>query len=295
MAETASADEGFKGNKYQRKIAASRGFSGATSNNEISSSVNASTMNVGSSSRYDNDVCNILNTSAITSILNSEPDAFSMSSEGDAINARRRPKSEQPADIQQSARKLSHLSVKDSEAREHRQRQDSSIGNQISASNKLATKVFDDDGVTMTHRVIKPLENSEPSASPDLIDVSHSMIASVPQHLHDAAEEHNEPSLSESYHIPVQSSQDNAQFISHDTPDTQGLVVATLVESNRDIYGTDVIVDAIVIDDKPIDDKPTPFYPRTLLMLGILVVAAVAVTGVVTALIFGESNGTETV
>jgi len=130
---------------------------------------------------------------------------------------------------------------------------------------------------------------------PDLIDVSQSIIASVPQQLHDAAQEHNEPSLSESYHIPAQSSQDNAQFISHDTPDIQGLVVASLVESNRDIYGTDVIVDAIVIDDKPIDNKPTPWYRRTFLMLGILVVAAVAVSGIVTALIFGESKGTETV
>jgi len=73
VAETASADEGFKGNKYQRKIAASRGISDVMSNNEISSSADASTTNVGSSSRSDNHVNNLLTTSKSTSIVNIEP------------------------------------------------------------------------------------------------------------------------------------------------------------------------------------------------------------------------------
>ena len=100
VAETASADEGFKGNKYQRKIAASRGISDVTSNNEISSSADASTTNVGSSSRSDNDVNNLLTTSKSTSIVNIEPGDLSMSndlsSEGATAKERRGSKGEQP-------------------------------------------------------------------------------------------------------------------------------------------------------------------------------------------------------
>jgi len=81
-----------------------------------------------------------------------------LSCEGDTINARRRRKSEQPGPVYQSASKLSHSSVKDSEAYEQRQRQDSSTGNQNLSSDKLAMKVFNDDGVNLTHRVITSLK-----------------------------------------------------------------------------------------------------------------------------------------
>ena len=84
--------------------------------------------------------------------------------------------------------------------------------------------------------------------------------------------------------------QDNATCISQDntnTPDTQGLVVATLVESNRNIFGTNVIVDAVLVDD-----KPTTFYKdrRTLLKIGIFAIVAVAVSVVATVVLLGERN-----
>ncbi len=130
------------------------------------------------------------------------------------------------------------------------------------------------------------LENSEssgfPDFLPDFIAISHSSNTSNGQQLSDA-EAHNEASSPESEHMLVETSQDNARYISEGNPfitDTQGLVVATLVES-----GVDVIVDAIVVDD-----TPTAWYKdrQTLLIIGFFVIIAVAVSVFATVLLLGE-------
>jgi len=159
-------------------------------------------------------------------------------------------------------------------------------------SDKLATKVFKDDNDTSDLLVGASNENSEPRPLSNVTAASHNSNTSDSQQLYDgaAAEEHKESSISESEDIRLQSSQDNAQFISEDTPNTQGLAVATLVESNRDIFETNIIVDAIVVNDNPIDENPTPWYGRTLLMFGIIVIAAVAVSWAITALIFRKNE-----
>jgi len=91
------------------------------------------------------------------------------------------------------------------------------------------------------------LENSEPSAFsdflPDFVAGSHNSNTSNGQHSSDA-EAHYEVASPDSELVPVEMSQDNVRYISQDnynTIDTQGLVVATLVESDRNILGTDVM------------------------------------------------------
>ncbi len=256
------ADEGFKGNKYQRKIAASRGISGGTGNNATLTSVLLPPDN--------HDVDNAL--TASTSIVNSEPVALPISNDlsgGDATDKARR---KSKGAVQQSVEKVSPSTEEDSRSREYRQ-YSSVTESQDSSFNNLAMELSDNGGVTMPPSGIASLQNSEPSAFLNT------------QQSHDV-----EPGS-----IPVESSHYNAQFISRDTPNAEGLVVATLVESNRDIYGNDVIIDAIVIDDRPIEDKTTPWYRRTLLMFGIIVIIAAAVSGAVTIFLFGESDGTDTV
>ncbi len=142
-------------------------------------------------------------------------------------------------------------------------------------------------------RALTSLENSEPSVFsdflPDFIVGSRTSNISNAQHSSDA-EAHNEVASPESEHVPLEIPQDNARYTSQNnsiTTDTQGLVVATLVESNTNILGTDLIVDAIVVDD-----NPTTWYKdrRTLLIVGIIVVVAVAVSVSATFLILYRRN-----
>ena len=70
VAVPAASDEDFKGNKYQRKIAASSVYSGATSYKNSSSSSNESASNKSSSSLFGTFVNNEVVASTFTSLEN---------------------------------------------------------------------------------------------------------------------------------------------------------------------------------------------------------------------------------
>jgi len=238
VANTAAPDEGFKGNKYQRKIAASSVNSRATGYKKSSSLPNESAPNEVSSSVSGNFVNNEVVASTFTSLENSEPSSFPQFS---AANHGSNPSKGQQSSVAE-------------------------------ALHKDATPESDHVASTLTS-----LEKSEPSGFPDFlpdfIAVSHTSNTSNGQHSSDA-EAHNEVSSPDSEHVPMEMPQDNERYISRET-DTQGLVVATLVESDKNILGTDVIVDAIAVND-----KLTRCYKdrRTLLIVGIIVIVAVAVS-----------------
>ena len=259
VADTAAPDEGFKGNKYQRKIAASSVSSKATCYKKSSSSPNESAPNEVSPSVSGNFAYNEVVASTFASLENSEPSTFP---EFIAANHCSNPsKGQQSSDAE--------------------------------ALHKDATPESDHFASRFTS-----LENSEPSGFPDFlpdfIAGSHTSNTSNGQYSSDA-EAHNKVSSPDSEHVPVEKPQDNERYISQDnynTTDTQGLVVATLVESDKNILGTDVIVDAIVVND-----KLTTWYKdrRTLLIVGIIVVVAVAISVSATVLLLGERNNESSV
>jgi len=246
VAVTAAPDEGFKGNKYQCKVAASSVYSRTKGykNSSSSSTSNESASNEGSSSLSDTFVNNEVVVTTFISLENSEPSAFP-----DLISAY-------------------HSS-------------NSSKGQQSSdaeAQNEAASQESERVASTFTS-----LENSESSALPDVIP---EIIAGS----HSLNEAHNEAATFESEHDSLEIPQDNARYISQEnsnTTDTQELVVATLVESNRIIFGTDVIVDAIVVDN-----EPTTWYKdrRILLIIGIFVVVAIVMSGAVNSQLSGDGN-----
>jgi len=189
VAECTAADEGFKGSKYQRKIETSRAISSATSINTAVSSANESTMNVTASSPPDNHVNNVLNTSTITSLGNSEPAALTLSSNesGTKNKISEYEGEQQPEAVQQSKGNFFHLSEKDFVARKCGRLENTSNASQNSCSDKLAAKIFNVNGRT-NGSVTSPLDNSEESFLPDFIAGSHNMNASD---LHHADESHS--------------------------------------------------------------------------------------------------------
>ena len=264
VAETAAPDEGSKGNKDQRKIAASSVNSKATDTEKI-------------------------RTNSVLPVVVADSGAPDEGFKGNKYQ-----------------RKVAASSV-NSKATGHKK--SSSTTNQ-STTNETTSSFSGNfaynEGAVST---FTSLENSEPSALPssvksseadkkmkigtsafpDFISESYSSNAYNGQQPFDA-EAHNETSAPSSEQEPLEILQDNAQYISQDnsyTHDTQELVVAILVESNKNILGTDVIVDAIVVDD-----KPTTWYKdrRTLLIVGIIVVVAVSITVFVTVLLLDERN-----
>ena len=222
VADTAVPDKGFKGNKYQRKIAESNVNSRATgykksskesASNEVSSSLSGTCVN------------NEVVASTFTSLENSEPSAFP---------------------------------------------------NAISAYHSSNPSKGLPGGVAST---FTSLESSEPSAFPDFLPdfIAGSRTSNTSDAQRSSDSEAN---------VASPESQDNARCTSQENSiatDTQGLVVATLVESNRNILGTDVIVDAI-----PVDDNPTTWYKdlRILLIIGIFVIA-IAISVFITILLVG--------
>lgn len=113
-----------------------------------------------------------------------------------------------------------------------------------------------------------PLKNSEPT---DFTTVTHCPDPSDVHQSYDF-EESNESSCPESERIAVESTHDGARFLSRNATDDQELVVATLIESDHDIFRTNIIVDAIVVEDSPDDKSPTPWYVyRRNLIFGVII------------------------
>jgi len=220
----------------------------------------------------------------MTLLENSEPSVvprLSNLSNWDAdIKTKSRSKSDHRGTVPQSIRNTPTSSKKDSTARHYRRHKQTKTRNQNASSDKLATEALNESGYYITSSTM-PLENSEPSEVTDFITVTHCPDPSDVQQSYDF-EASNESSCPESEHIAVESSHDGARFLSRNATDDQGLVVATLIESDHDIFRTNIIVDAIVVEDSPDDKSPTPWYvDRRTLIFGIIVIAAVAISGAI--------------
>jgi len=115
--------------------------------------------------------------------------------------------------------------------------------------------------------------NSEPSALPDSIAISHSPNTrdeEVSQRIEDSLEANNK---------------------SNDFLEDQELVVATLVESDRNVFKTDVIVDAFLVEENPDNENATPWFKdRRNIFVGIIVIVAVSIAVIVASQLLGDGD-----
>ncbi len=126
------------------------------------------------------------------------------------------------------------------------------------------------------------LNNSEPSALPDSIAISHSP---------NTRGEERSQGIEDNLEANYESNQNNTGYISPNNAEDRGLVVATLVESDRNIFQTDVIVDAFLVEENPDRENPTPWYKdRRNIVFGIIVIVVASIVGTVTSQLSGDGD-----
>ena len=179
--------------------------------------------------------------------------------------------------------------TKSSTSRNYRRHKKAAIGNQNN-SDKSAIKALNNVGKNTTPVIVKS-ENSERFPLPDYSTVSHNPSTSDEQQSYDVAAPNESSPTNEPHYVSIEPS--HAINTSQETADNEGLIVATLVDSDND-FATNVIVDAIAVEDKPIDDNQVPWYKnhRTLFVFGTLVISSVAIAAAVFFLL-REGNSDE--
>ena len=91
--------------------------------------------------------------------------------------------------------------------------------------------------------------------------------------------------------IYYESNQNNTGYISRNNAEDQGLVVATLVESDRNVFQMDVIVDAFLVEENPDRENPTPWYKdRRNIVFGIIVIVVASIAVIVTSQLLGDGD-----
>ena len=198
-------------------------------------------------------------------------------------------KADLPGAVAQSSDIIPPSITTDFRARNYRRRKLISTEIKDSSSNEAVSYDVAKNLTTVT----MPLKNSEPSALPDSIAISH--IPNTRDGEQSQFVEGNDEAHDESNNITVESSQDNAEYNTQNNAENDGLVVATLVESDRDIYRTDVIVDAFLVEENTDDKSPKPWYKdrRNLVVVIIIIVAVVLTAAVTSQLSGGDKSGAD--
>eukprot|EP00815_Leptocylindrus_aporus_P002739 CAMPEP_0116067398 /NCGR_PEP_ID=MMETSP0322-20121206/10981_1 /TAXON_ID=163516 /ORGANISM="Leptocylindrus danicus var. apora, Strain B651" /LENGTH=502 /DNA_ID=CAMNT_0003554189 /DNA_START=44 /DNA_END=1549 /DNA_ORIENTATION=- len=224
-----------------------------------------------------------------TPLVNSEPSALIMSGNSSGNDSKtktsRGSKADIPGAVTQSS-DMSPLSItNDTRARNYRRRNIIYRETENPPSNEATTY---GDGKALAPATME-LNNSEPSALPDSIAISHS-----PNTRGEEQSQGIEDNLEANYEADVfleEPSQNNTGYISRSNAEDQGLVVATLVESDRNVFQTDVIVDAFLVEESPDRENPTPWYKdRRNIVFGIIVIVVASISVIVTSQLSGEGD-----
>ena len=208
-----------------------------------------------------------------TSLVNSEPCALTMSGNSSGNDSKTKTRKGLKADMPGVVAKSSDVSppsiAKDIRARNYRRRNIIYREIENPLSNGATTY---GNGKALAPATME-LINSEPSALPDSIAISHSPNTrdeEVSQRIEDSLEANNK---------------------SNDFLEDQELVVATLVESDRNVFKTDVIVDAFLVEEKPDNENATPWFKdRRNIFVGIIVIVAVSIAVIVTSQLLGDGD-----